>query len=176
MPSQSWGRLQETESQGRVFTAVWLCHRHDALFSTCFSNKEFGLFLEGPNSLTPCHAQHTKINLICFPLSQTALQPVWGKAFLTVKLAGTRPSGLKQRKETKKLCLWNSVPRALQPGDSHRSQMPSSSELSAERGVRTLLQGPKGEMGQLCWEEAGWNFFKLTTNGPLVCARVLLSI
>lgn len=73
--------------------------------------KSLGYFWKVRTVSPPCHAQHTEINLICFPLSQTALQPVWGKAFLTVKLAGTRPAGLKQRKETKKLCLWNSVPQ-----------------------------------------------------------------
>lgn len=71
--------------------------------------------ISGMASLTPCHAQHTEINLICFPLSQSALQPVRGKAALTVKLAETRPAGLRQRKETKEPCLWNSVLRFAPP-------------------------------------------------------------
>lgn len=79
--------------------------------SPALVTKTLGYFWKVRTVSPPCHAQHTEINLICFPVSQTALQPVWGKAFLTVKLAGTCPAGLRQRKETKKLCLWNSVPQ-----------------------------------------------------------------
>lgn len=114
------------------FTAVWLCHHQEGpQFITCFCNRVWAISGMTKRSC-PCHAQHTEINLICFPLFQTALQlVVGGKAALTVKLAETRPAGLRQRKETKELCPWNSVLQCAPP-------MPGA-EGSA-RGIPTGLR------------------------------------
>lgn len=80
--------------------------------------------------LATCQAHNTKINLICFPLSQTASRLLRGKQ---LKLAETCPAGPEGEKtETKKYSIFgillHTVPLTGEGcWDSHRSQMPSHS-------------------------------------------------
>lgn len=63
----------------RSFSALHSSHRRELII--CFSNKGvWAISGATEHNPTPCHAQHAEINLICFPLSQTALRPAWGKA------------------------------------------------------------------------------------------------